>query len=192
MSLRNRGGPSFRLHLGCGHEYSRRMSRIEVYREWYEQEKASNDKMLKMLESVPEEARTDARFERALILAAHLAACRENWLDRMAEGGKAQTDWWPAAPSIESLCPRYQALGAKWADYLAELTDERLDVDFDFPVQGGAYRWNVEGQIRQLVGHSFYHRGQIALLVDQLGGQAVDTDYLYWAFEQQPDRWKRH
>ena len=32
-------------------------------------------------------------------------------------------------------------------------------------------------QIEQLAGHAAYHRGQIALLVDQLGGEVQDTDY---------------
>ncbi len=32
-----------------------------------------------------------------------------------------------------------------------------------------------------LAGHASCHRGQIALLVDQLGGETVDTDYVYWA-----------
>lgn len=167
------------------------MTRIDVYRTWYEQEKASNARMLEMIESVPEANRSDERFHRILVLAHHLAACRENWLDRMAKSGKDQVDWWPDDVRIEDLATRYERLERAWTSYLASLDDATLDLDFDFPVSGGAYRWNIEGQIRQLVGHAFYHRGQIALLVDVLGGHAVDTDYLYWAFEQAPDRWRR-
>jgi uncharacterized damage-inducible protein DinB len=168
------------------------MSRIDIYRKWYEQEKASNGQMLEMLRSVPEDARDDDRFKRAVILAAHLAACRENWLDRMVSDGDGQTDWWPKEVLLESLSERFAAIERRWTDYLEGLTDDGLDVDFDFPVSDSSgYRWNIEGQIMQLVGHAFYHRGQIALLVDELGGETVDTDYLYWAFNQQPDRWKQ-
>jgi uncharacterized damage-inducible protein DinB len=167
------------------------MSCIERYRAWFEQEKASNAKMLGMVASVPEASRSDPRFERAVVLAAHLAACRENWLDRMVAGGTSQVDWWPEGPALEDLPARFAVLEAKWTAYLASLTDQGLDVDFEFPVTGGRYRWNIEGQIMQLVGHAFYHRGQIALLVDELGGTAVDTDYLYWAFETHSERWKR-
>ncbi|MGC4045162.1 MAG: DinB family protein [Armatimonas sp.] len=38
----------------------------------------------------------------------------------------------------------------------------------------------IEVQIVQLIGHAPYHRGQVALLVDQLGGEVVDTDYADW------------
>jgi uncharacterized damage-inducible protein DinB len=168
------------------------MSRIEIYRRWYEHEKASNEQMLEMLRSVPEAARDDGRFQRAMVLAAHLAACRENWLDRMVSDGSGQTDWWPKEVLLESLPDRIAAIEQRWTAYLESLTDDELDVDFDFPVsEKSGYRWNIEGQLMQLVGHAFYHRGQIALLVDDLGGKSGDTDYLYWAFQQQPDRWKQ-
>jgi uncharacterized damage-inducible protein DinB len=29
-------------------------------------------------------------------------------------------------------------------------------------------------------GHAWYHRGQIAMLVKDLGGETVDTDYIFW------------
>ncbi|MBI5707837.1 MAG: DinB family protein [Armatimonadetes bacterium] len=167
------------------------MSAIQRYRDWFEQERDSNQKMLSMIRSVPVSARSDARFSQALQLAGHLAACRENWLDRMLGDGTNQGDWWPESVDIESLPGRFEVLEEAWSIYLKDLADDRLDMDFEFPVQGGAYRWNIEGQIMQMVGHGFYHRGQIALLVQQLGGEPVDTDYLYWAFQQQPDRWKR-
>ena len=62
------------------------------------------------------------------------------------------------------------------------MRDDDLARDFEFNSStGDRYRWNIEGQIAQLVGHAFYHRGQISLLVDELGGETVDTDYLFWA-----------
>ncbi|MBI3722323.1 MAG: DinB family protein, partial [Fimbriimonas ginsengisoli] len=128
----------------------------------------------------------------AVTLAAHLAACRENWLDRMIAGGKTQVDWWPKKVELGSLAGRYAKMEAKWTDYLAGLGEDGLDVDFEFPLSGGGgYRWSIEGQIVQLVGHAFYHRGQISLLVSQLGGETEDTDYLFWAFGRQPERWKK-
>ena len=167
------------------------MSRIDDYRLWHEHEKASNAKMLEMIESVPESTRDDERFRQAVVLAAHLAACRENWLDRMTADGTNQAPWWPESANLDDLPARFAALESRWTDYLANLNDDNLDVDFDFAVaRGSGYRWNIEGQIVQLVGHAFYHRGQVALLVDQLGGTTEDTDYLFWAFKSRPDRWK--
>jgi uncharacterized damage-inducible protein DinB len=163
------------------------MSVIERFRHWYEQECDSNEKMLRMVESVPTENLEDPRFSRALTLVAHLAACRQNWLDRMTNEGKNQAAWWEEGVALENLRPRYAAVEESWRACLASLNDESLDQDFEFPTRDGKrFRWSIEGQIVQLVGHSFYHRGQIALLVDQLGGETVDTDYLYWEFEQNP------
>lgn len=170
------------------------MARIEIYRTWYEQEKHANGEMLKMLASVPADGREDPRYQRALVLAAHLSACRENWLDRMTGVGAGSADWWPKSADLSELPGRFAAMEARWTGYLAQLDDDGLDMDFEFsaaPEKGDTYRWNIEGQIMQLVGHAFYHRGQIALLVGQLGGEPVDTDYLYWAFGQQPDRWRK-
>ena len=66
------------------------MSLIAHYRELYQYEKDSNQKMLKMLHSVPKRNRTDSRFQQAVSLAHHLAVCRDKWLDRMEHGGKKQ------------------------------------------------------------------------------------------------------
>lgn len=157
---------------------------IERYRDMYEHEKDCNEKMLAMIESVPEGARSDPKFQRTVFLAAHLAACRENWLDRMINGSKNQVPWWPEDFQLSDLRPRYAKLEAAWTDYLASLDDYKMTQEFEFPAGDKTFRWSVEGQIIQLVGHAFYHRGQIALLVSQLGGTPVDTDYLYWAFDK--------
>jgi uncharacterized damage-inducible protein DinB len=157
------------------------MTAIERYRTWYEHEKDCNEKMLAMIDSVPPERRSDPGFGRAVDLAAHLAACRENWLDRMAASGTNQVDWFPRNVPLESLRPRFARMEVQWIQYLNGLSDEDLERDFEFPARDGRYRWNIEGQIVQLVGHAFYHRGQVSLLVDELGGKTVDTDYLFWA-----------
>jgi uncharacterized damage-inducible protein DinB len=167
------------------------MTSLEKYRLWYEQEKDCNRRMLKMIDSVPETQRADPRFTQALELAAHLAACRENWLDRMTGVNEGRGVWWPKGMDLTQIREWFTVVEARWTCYLAELTEDALDVDFEFKVSANkGYRWNIEGQIVQLVGHAFYHRGQIGLLVDQLGGKTVDTDYLFWAFKQEPDRWK--
>ena len=38
--------------------------------------------------------------------------------------------------------------------------------------------------LTQLYGHSLYHRGQIAMLVKQAGGQPAMTDFVYWCREK--------
>lgn len=158
------------------------MAVIDRYREFYEHEKWADGKMLAMLESVPTDARGDDRFARALRLAAHLASCREIWLAFM-KGLPQPCPWWEEDVALESLAPRFAAMEADWTAFLAGLDDNDLAQNFSF-VDGGE-TWSVllEHQIMQLVGHAPYHRGQIALVVDELGGQTIDTDFIFWKYE---------
>lgn len=163
------------------------MSLLERYREAYEHEKDGNRKMLAMIESVPQAGRSDARFPQAVSVAGHLAACRENWLDRMAGEGLPLADWYDKACDLATLGPRFDALERRWTDYLARLEEDQLAQEFEFAEEGQCFRLPTEVQIVQLFSHASYHRGQIALLVDQLGGEMVDTDYAdwWWANQQQ-------
>src|SRR3569832_102642 len=100
------------------------MSIVERYREWFEQERDSNDKMLGMIESVPADKRTDPKFQQAVTLAAHLAACRENWLDRMIHDSKDQGPWWEEKAQLETLRSRFAAMEIAWTDYLSQMDDK--------------------------------------------------------------------
>src|SRR5579871_1872951 len=94
------------------------MSLLEHYRALYEYEKDCNAKMLTMLESVPEAHHSDARFQRAVSLAYHMAAGRENWLDWMDGEGRNQVAWNDERCELASLRPRFAALERQWTDYL--------------------------------------------------------------------------
>jgi uncharacterized damage-inducible protein DinB len=158
------------------------MSMLARHRALYEYEKDCNAKMLAMLDSVPRDRRADARFQRAVTIAGHLAACRENWLDYMAGDGANQVEWWDPQCALSTLRPRFDALETRWSRYLAGLTDDCLPLDFEFSHGlGESFRLPVGVQIEQLAHHADYHRGQVALLVDMLGGEVVDTDYAdFW------------
>lgn len=134
-----------------------------------------------MLDSIPEEKHDLPEYKRAANLAAHLIACRVNWLNRIQAKELGVGEWWPSVASHIQLQERLSQMEAGWSEYLENLTDEEFNRDFEYVLSDGRrIRWNVRGQLMQMVGHAFYHRGQIALLVDTLGGVTVDTDYLYW------------
>src|SRR5438045_8075531 len=117
---------------------------IERYREGYEHERDCNEKMLAMIESVPTDRRNDSRFSRTVDLAAHLAACRENWLDRMTANGENQVAWWAPNVPLETLRPRFAHIESRWTDYLASLADNDLNRTFDFSgTDGSRYRWSI-------------------------------------------------
>ena len=160
------------------------MSQIEHYRALYEYEKDCNRKMIAMLESVPESGRADGRFQQAVSIADHLASCRENWLERMDGAGLCRAAWFDEHCDFATLGPRFTALERRWTDYLVRLDDSQLAQDFEFTEPNGEnFCLPVGVQTEQLAGHAAYHRGQIALIVDQLGGEVGDTDYADWWWE---------
>jgi len=139
-----------------------------------------------MLESVPEANHGDARFRKSLTLAGHLAGCRENWLEHMEGKGRNIVDAWDEKCELSEMYDRFANLENRWTNYLANLPEEEWSQKFTFTESNGdSFELPVGVQVIQLAGHASYHRGQIALLVGQLGGEIKDTDYADWWWEAQ-------
>src|ERR1700761_6352164 len=83
------------------------MSLLAYYQMMYDYEADCDQKMLAMLESVPEANRSDARFQRAVMLAGHLAACRENWLEFMLGDSSHPAPWFDPQCDFATLRPRF-------------------------------------------------------------------------------------
>ena len=96
-----------------------------------------------------------------------------------------------ALPAADSF-PDFEALQAYWNEvraeqqqFLAGLTEERLQQRVDYiNFYGEKYGYPLSDQMRHLVNHSTYHRGQVTLLLRMLGKQPVSTDYLLYFDEQ--------
>lgn len=162
------------------------------YRRWFEYERDSHVKVLASLAAVPAEARAREEYQKAVTLLAHIAAARLLWLFRF---GAAQAvaaefrprtgaDFFPAHVSLADVAARVAAMEAAWADYLTGLTDAELARVFEYQsLEGARFRNTVEDILTQLFGHSWYHRGQIALLLRSIGAQPATTDLVFWARE---------
>ena len=150
------------------------------FRRWYDHERDSNAKCLAMLESVPAERRADPSFQRAVDKMAHLVAARQRWLYRLGQS-KVLPDIFPKGTKLSDLPAQVAATESAWVTYLATLDDTKLAADFEYnAADNKRYRWTLEGLLTQVNGHAWYHRGQIAMLVADLGGKAVDTDYIFF------------
>ena len=160
----------------------------EFYRHAFEQEIAANHAMLKMLRSVPEEGRSDPRFQRAVNTAAHMASCRQNFLDIFKGETLVLQEAFEERSSFEMLESRFTAMEEAWKSYLSQVDDATIDGDFVF-ADNGRWRLSLEAQMFQLVGHAAYHRGQVVLLVDLLGGETFNTDYIDWFTDHHPEGW---
>lgn len=156
------------------------LSFVERFRHWYEYEKDCNRKALQMLHSVPPAVRSTPSFARAVGKLAHLVAARHMWLHRLSVVPDRPEGWFPPT-TLEQLPALVGAIEARWTAYLASLTEQDVAGEFTFTGSDGKrYKWRLLDLLTQVFGHAWYHRGQIAMLVKDLGGEPVDTDYIFW------------
>jgi uncharacterized damage-inducible protein DinB len=156
------------------------MTLSDRFRKWFDYERDCNAKAVAMLESVPDEKRSDLLFAKALTKFGHCFIARQMWLFRLGLGPAAATPF-PTFESLEHLKELQHAIEAAWAVQYAHLTDDMLAKEFDYTGwDNKRYRLRRDELLMQLFGHAWYHRGQVAMIVSMLGGKAVDTDYILW------------
>ena len=155
---------------------------------WFEYERDAHAKVLRSLESVPVGRRLSPEFQRAVATLAHVAAARRVWLVRLGVLPGPQGTLSPEKLTLAEAADLLQSVHGPWADYLARVTDEELGRMIDYQsLDAGRFRSRIEDVLAQLFGHSWYHRGQIAMLVRAAGGEPAVTDLIYWCREGVPD-----
>lgn len=157
------------------------------YRRWFAYEKDAHEKALLSLGTVIEERRSHSSFRKAVGLVGHLVAARELWLHRIGIRPAAPStpaEFFPKELTLDELASRLRAVHQEWDDYLAGLDETELSRVFEYrSLEGERFRNRVEDILTQLFGHSSYHRGQVALLIRELGGEPAVTDYVFWVRE---------
>ena len=156
----------------------------EGYRRWFEYEKDSHARVLTSLDSVPRDLRSSEAFRKAVSLMAHIVAARRLWLFRLGVAREAPSEFFPENLSLPDLWLRVEQMQAEWSKYLDELTEAGLARVFEYQSSEGPwFRNTVEDILTQLFGHSWHHRGQIALLLRSLGAEPAVTDFVFWTRE---------
>ena len=117
--------------------------------------------------------------EECLRLFGHIFAAQRIWLARLRTGDSSQVEIFPSRTAAEceaEMCEVEKDMAA----YLATLDDEKLEAETEYiHQQSGEIFRNTPHDILTHAGtHSHYHRGQIALLVRQAGGQPASTDFI--------------
>lgn len=154
------------------------------YRRWFEYEKHSHAQVLAALEAVPGPRRDSDAFRKAVQLMGHLVAARQLWLFRMGIVPEPPSEFFPEGLSLAELATRVAAIHVVWTDFVGRLHDDALVPSFEYQaLDGDWFRQSVEDTLTQLFGHSWYHRGQIALLLRSLGAEPPVTDFVYWVRE---------
>ncbi len=156
----------------------------ERYRRWFEYETDTHAKVVRSLESVPQDRRSSPEFRRAVDLLAHLAAARQLWLFRLGVAPNPPRQVEPKGVDLDTAAEDLHAVQERWTDYLGGITDEELGRTFEYQsTDAGRFRNRIEDALTTLFGHSLYHRGQIAMLVRTAGGEPAATDFVFWCRE---------
>jgi uncharacterized damage-inducible protein DinB len=159
-------------------------SLIDRFRHWFEYEQDAHAKVLASLETVPEDRRSAPEFRRALAIFGHVVAARRAWLGRLGIAPPYTGELFPAEVELSRLKDDCREIERLWVDAYAALDDSALERVVEYrSFDGNRFRNSVEEILTQLFGHSWYHRGQIAMLVRGAGGQPAITDLIYWCRE---------
>lgn len=152
------------------------------FRRWFVYERDAHAKAFASLEAVPAVGRGDREYRKAVSLMAHLVAARQTWLHRLGVGPAPTRPLFDEADAaLPDVAAEWAAAADRWDAYLAGLADADLAKEFEYrSFDGSRFRNTVEEVLTQLFGHSWYHRGQVAVLVRAAGGTPAITDLIFW------------
>lgn len=157
---------------------------VDRFLRWLEYENDVHGRVMQSLESVPTERRTSPEFQRAATLFAHIVAARQIWLHRLGHRMDRPETIFPETVDLAAIAANWQMIHGEWRDFLNRIDDAELPKTFEYQsLDGGRFRNRIEDILTQTFGHSWYHRGQIAMLVRAAGGTPAMTDFVYWCRE---------
>jgi len=115
----------------------------------------------------------------------HVLSAEWGWLDRCGgppRGEKLKPEDYPTA---ESLVEAWNRVEGSLRTFLSGLTDEDLARGVEFTLGTGPKRCMALGDLLQHAGiHAAHHRGQVALLLRELGQVPGNFDFLIYAGEK--------
>jgi uncharacterized damage-inducible protein DinB len=157
---------------------------VARYRRWFEYEQDVHAKVFDSLATVPADNRDGAEYRKAVSLLSHIVAARQVWLFRLGSWPTAPTVLFPENQAVEAVAAEWRATAGAWNDYLNRIDDAELDGVFEYQsLDSRRFRNRVEDILTQMFGHSWYHRGQVAVLVKAAGGTPAMTDFVFWCRE---------
>lgn len=154
----------------------------ERFRRLFRFEEDANAKVLASLGSVPPANRVRPEFARAMTIFGHILEARTIWLARLHGPAPAPVNMFPQGLTLEDASKRSARADDAWRDWCGHLSDAKLRQSIDYVnSEQRRFRVKVEDVLGHVLMHSAYHRGQIAMLVRQCGGEPAATDYVIFA-----------
>jgi uncharacterized damage-inducible protein DinB len=159
-------------------------SNTNRYRRWFDYEKDAHAKVLASFDAMPEDQRATPEYQKAVSLFAHMMLARRLWLYRFGILAEGPREFFPQNVGLDTVKEMAEEMHAAWSAYFERLDEAELARVFEYrSLEGPRFRNRIEDILTQLFGHSWYHRGQIALLLRQAGGEPAVTDFVFWSRE---------
>jgi uncharacterized damage-inducible protein DinB len=109
----------------------------------------------------------------------HILWGERRWLQFWVDGSAIPDAIPDAFPDTAALSSSWAVLERERAAFVSELTDARLDA----PLTVRSQQFQLRELIQHIANHSTYHRGQVALLLRQLGHTPPATDFRVFLVE---------
>jgi len=118
----------------------------------------------------------------------HIATVTEGWLRGLA--GETVDDVLTEAdlPTVDDAARLLEKADRILDDLWPTLTPERLTALQTLSRRGRTAILPPWVVLRHVVNHSTYHRGQVASKLKRFGVEQPATDFVFWAFEQIPQK----
>jgi uncharacterized damage-inducible protein DinB len=161
------------------------MSKLELIRDLYSYNEWANRRLLGTASLLTQEklaAARSASWGNLLTDFAHIGAAQVAWLLRWQQGANpVSTVELQGADTLDRLRERMERSHADLQEYIAGLTDERLDTVLYYRDSRGN---EAERPLWQLMvhvaNHGTYHRGETAGALTDLGHSPGDLDFVFW------------
>jgi uncharacterized damage-inducible protein DinB len=111
----------------------------------------------------------------------HILSAEWGWLDRC--GGPRRGERLKAEnfPTLESVVETWNRVEVSMRTFLSNLTELDLAREVEFSFGGPKHSLPVADLLQHTANHGVHHRGQVALMLRELGHVPGDFDYLYFA-----------
>ena len=111
----------------------------------------------------------------------HVVSAEWGWLERCGgppRGPKLKPEHFP---TVESVLELWSGVETNMRVFLASLSDSDLARDIEFSFGGPMQSRTLGDLLQHAAVHAVHHRGQVALLLRELGHTPGDFDFLFFA-----------
>jgi uncharacterized damage-inducible protein DinB len=118
----------------------------------------------------------------------HIAVVTDGWLRTLANDPDQSFPAEADVPTVDDAARILDRAYRTLATVLPTLTPEVLAAPRTFSRRGRTAVLTPWVVLRHVVNHTTYHRGQVASKLKRFGIQQPETDLVYWAFDQIPQK----